>query len=163
MTTWFDVITSPLGPVVLTATDTALTSVQIGAKQPSAPARCDSQALAVARQELEEYFAGERTHFTLTLAPTGTAFQRQVWEALRTVPYGATASYRDIAERIGNPKAVRAVGLANGANPIPIVIPCHRVIGADGSLTGYTGGLDRKRWLLRHEASHALLPLGTGR
>lgn len=163
MTAWWDVVTSPLGPVVLTAIEGALTSVRIGAERPPEPARRDARVLAVARQELDEYFAGERTHFTLALAPAGTAFQRQVWEALRTVPYGATASYRDIAERIGNPKAVRAVGLANGANPIPIVIPCHRVIGADGSLTGYSGGLDRKRWLLRHEASHALLPLGTGR
>lgn len=163
MSTWWDVLASPLGPVVLTATDGALTSVQIGAEQPSEPARRDAHALAVPRQELEEYFAGERTRFTLALNPAGTAFRRQVWEALRAVPYGTTASYRDIAERIGNPKAVRAVGLANGANPIPIVIPCHRVIGADGSLTGYSGGLDRKRWLLRHEASHALLPLGTGR
>ncbi|MBW7935431.1 MAG: methylated-DNA--[protein]-cysteine S-methyltransferase, partial [Gemmatimonadaceae bacterium] len=89
----------------------------------------------------------------LPLAPTGTAFQQRVWKALREVPFGKTASYGDIARRIGNPKGVRAVGLANGRNPISIVVPCHRVIGSDGSLTGYGGGLDRKQWLLRHEGA----------
>lgn len=105
------------------------------------------------RQQLTEYFEGKRQVFTLSLSPTGTVFQRQVLNALQDIPFGRTCSYRDIAERIGRPKAVRAVGAANGRNPIPIVIPCHRVIGADGSLTGFGGGLAAKSWLLRHEGS----------
>ena len=105
------------------------------------------------RQQLTEYFEGKRTVFSLTLSPTGTEFQCQVLEALQEIPFGRTCSYRDIAEQIGRPKAVRAVGAANGRNPIPIVIPCHRVIGADGSLTGFGGGLATKSWLLRHEGS----------
>jgi len=104
-----------------------------------------------ARQQLAEYFAGKRRDFDLTLAPRGTEFQQEVWAALRTIPFGATCCYADIAERIGRPSAMRAVGAANGKNPIAIVVPCHRVIGRDGSLTGYGGGLDRKRWLLEHE------------
>lgn len=107
---------------------------------------------AAIRSALDAYFAGD--HAALHAIPTatgGTAFQRAVWAALREVPIGATASYRDIATRLGDPKAVRAVGMANNANPISIVVPCHRVIGADGSMTGYGGGLERKRWLLAHE------------
>ena len=159
MTRYWDALTSPLGPIVLTGTGIELVSVQIGTDRPTEAASRDPGALRTARTELEEYLAGDRATFTMALAPEGTAFRQQVWRALCTVPYGTTASYRDIADRIGNPKAVRAVGLANGANPIPIVIPCHRIIGADGSLTGYSGGLDRKRWLLAHEAAHAPLPL----
>ncbi|MBO0838982.1 MAG: methylated-DNA--[protein]-cysteine S-methyltransferase, partial [Actinobacteria bacterium] len=102
--------------------------------------------------QLDAYFAGELTEFSLPLAPAGTQFQRQVWAALQQIPYGQTWSYGQLAEKIGNPAAVRAVGLANGRNPIAVVIPCHRVIGADGSLTGYGGGLDRKRFLLDLEA-----------
>ena len=98
-----------------------------------------------------EYFAGERTTFDLDLSPTGTTFQLRVWQQLRTIPYGATCSYADVARAIGADNGFRAVGLANGRNPISIIVPCHRVIGADGSLTGYGGGMDRKRWLLSHE------------
>ena len=104
-----------------------------------------------ARRQLAEYFAGLRRDFDLTLSPSGTVFQREVWAALEAIPFGATCCYSDIAERIGRPRAVRAVGAANGKNPIAIVVPCHRMIGRDGSLTGYGGGLDRKRWLLEHE------------
>ena len=105
--------------------------------------------LVAARTQLGEYFARERRAFDLPLAPTGTAFQTRVWTALLDIPYGETASYGDVARRLGLlPSASRAVGLANGSNPISIVVPCHRVIGADGSLTGYGGGLDRKRYLL---------------
>jgi methylated-DNA-[protein]-cysteine S-methyltransferase len=101
---------------------------------------------------LDAYFAGElRALDEIAVRPAGTGFQRRVWETLRTIPAGTTASYRDLAVRIGSASAVRAVGAANGANPIPIVIPCHRVIGAGGTLVGYGGGLDRKRWLLAHE------------
>jgi methylated-DNA-[protein]-cysteine S-methyltransferase len=101
--------------------------------------------------QLDEYFAGERHDFDLTLAPRGTAFQQSVWSELQRIPYGTTISYRDLAQRIARPKAVRACGTANGANPIPIVIPCHRVIGANGTLVGYGGGLHIKRALLALE------------
>ena len=103
-------------------------------------------------QELEEYFAGQRKSFDIPLAPKGTPFQLEVWRALQQIPYGATATYREIAIQIGRPNAVRAVGAANGANPIPIIIPCHRVIGSNGSLTGFGGGIDVKRALLAHES-----------
>lgn len=104
-----------------------------------------------ARSQLEAYFAGDLLEFDLAIAPEGTPFQQRVWSALRAIPYGETVSYGDVARTIGEPKAVRAVGAANGRNPISIVIPCHRVVGADGTLIGYGGGLERKRWLLAHE------------
>jgi methylated-DNA-[protein]-cysteine S-methyltransferase len=105
------------------------------------------------RNQLEEYFAGERVDFELRLAPAGTPFQQRVWRALREIPYAETATYGQLARRIARPTAYRAVGMANGRNPISIVVPCHRVVGADGRLTGYAGGLDRKRSLLKLEAS----------
>ncbi|MFU2511996.1 methylated-DNA--[protein]-cysteine S-methyltransferase [Pseudoalteromonas sp. ASV78] len=101
--------------------------------------------------QLNDYFAGKRTTFAVTLATQGTAFQQAVWQALSTVPFGQTQSYADIANALSNPKAVRAVGAANGKNPISIIVPCHRIIGANGKLTGYAGGLERKQWLLEHE------------
>jgi methylated-DNA-[protein]-cysteine S-methyltransferase len=104
-----------------------------------------------AREQLLAYFAGERRAFDLPLLPSGTPFQQQVWNALREIPFGATRSYRDIALRIGNPNGVRAVGAANGRNPLPIIVPCHRVIGSDGSMTGFGGGLPVKQFLLVHE------------
>lgn len=108
--------------------------------------------LAKAVKALEEYFAGKRHDFSdLTLAPSGTDFQKRVWQALYKIPFGETRSYGDIARAIDNPKGVRAVGLANGKNPIPIIVPCHRVIGANGTLTGFGGGLPTKKWLLEHE------------
>ena len=113
------------------------------------PSAMTSQACA----QLQEYFAGKRTTFDLPLAASGTTFQQQVWQALLTIPYGKTCSYGDIARAIGNPKGVRAVGLANGKNPLAIVVPCHRVIGADGKLTGYAGGLNRKQQLLALEGA----------
>ena len=114
--------------------------------------------LADAVTQLDEYFAGTRREFELELAPKGTAFQLAVWEALVAIPYGTTASYGDIARRVGRPNAVRAVGQANGRNPIAIVVPCHRVIGSDHSLTGYGGGIERKRYLLSLEGAEALTP-----
>lgn len=105
-----------------------------------------------AKTELEEYFAGVRKSFSVPIKPAGTDFQKKVWAALRDIPYGETASYGEIAKRIGNPKACRAVGMANNRNPIAIIIPCHRVIGAGGALTGYAGGLDKKEFLLKLEA-----------
>jgi methylated-DNA-[protein]-cysteine S-methyltransferase len=110
-----------------------------------------SEPLAFARMQLEEYFAGTRQHFELPLHPLGTPFQLSVWQALAGIPYGATISYGELARRIDNPQAVRAVGAANGRNPLPIVLPCHRVIGGDGSLTGFGGGLPTKRFLLSLE------------
>jgi methylated-DNA-[protein]-cysteine S-methyltransferase len=103
------------------------------------------------RQQLSDYFAGHLTNFDLPLLGYGTPFQQQVWSALQAIPYGTTISYGELAHRIGQPKSSRAVGLANGKNPIAIVVPCHRVISATGKLTGYSGGLERKEWLLRHE------------
>lgn len=106
-----------------------------------------------ALRQLAEYFAGQRRTFTLPLAPVGTPFQQQVWAALGRIPYGTTCSYRDLANSLGNLAAIRAVGTANGANRVPVIIPCHRVVGTDGSLTGFAGGLRLKRWLLEHEGS----------
>jgi methylated-DNA-[protein]-cysteine S-methyltransferase len=107
--------------------------------------------LARAALQLNEYFAGQRTTFDLPLEAMGSVFEHRVWKALRSIPYGTTTSYGDLAKRLGDPSATRAVGSANGKNPIPIIIPCHRVVGANGDLTGFGGGLDRKRWLLEHE------------
>jgi methylated-DNA-[protein]-cysteine S-methyltransferase len=119
----------------------------------------DDALLAEARRQLVAYFAAERTSFDLPLAPTGTAFQLQVWAELVRIPYGETISYGELARRIANPAASRAVGLANGRNPIAVIVPCHRVIGADGSLTGFGGGLDRKRALLGLERGVLPLPV----
>ena len=112
-------------------------------------------AFTQAAEQLQEYFAGQRKHFDLNMCPGGTPFQLSVLAALQAIPYGETRSYLDIAKTIGRPKAVRAVGAANGRNPLPIVIPCHRVIGANGSLTGFGGGLDAKAFLLAHEATYS--------
>jgi methylated-DNA-[protein]-cysteine S-methyltransferase len=114
--------------------------------------------LSHVRRQLTEYFDGTRTTFDLRLDAAGSAFERRVWDLLRAIPYGATTSYGELARRLGDPRATRAVGAANGKNPIPIIVPCHRVVGARGELTGFGGGLDRKRWLLEHEG--ALLTLG---
>jgi methylated-DNA-[protein]-cysteine S-methyltransferase len=120
---------------------------------PEIPAACehDDGAFADVLAQLRAYFAGELRDFDVALELAGTAFQREVWQALREIPYGETISYGELAARVGRPGASRAVGLANGRNPIAIIVPCHRVIGADGSLTGFGGGLARKRWLLEHE------------
>ena len=151
----FSVYASPIGDLVLTGDAQALAGIDLHGRRPPAGAIRDDAAFAAVRAQLDAYFAGALTEFDLPLAARGTAFQRRVWSALRSIPYGATVSYGELARRIGAPTAARAVGLANGANPIPIVVPCHRVIGADGSLTGFGGGLARKRWLLAHEAQHA--------
>ena len=155
-------VDSPIGPLLLTSDATALTGLYMevqgkgGRPVLGSDAREDASAGALpsAVRQLDEYFTGKRRDFNLPLALRGTPFQEQVWQALTEIPYGATWSYGQLAERIGNPRAVRAVGLANGRNPISILVPCHRVIGADGSLTGYGGGLERKRWLLAHEGLH---------
>ncbi len=142
-------ISSPIGPLRVTvADDGAVSRIDFGAGDVS-----DDPRFEPAVTQLAEYFAGERTHFDLPLEPDGgSAFERKVWAELMRIPYGETASYGEIAARIGHPGKARAVGRANGRNPIAIVCPCHRVIGSDGSLTGYGGGLDNKRTLLDLEA-----------
>ena len=143
---------SPCGPLRLDATDNTITG--LGFAPDTTPALAPaSPLLREACRQLDAYFAGRLHCFSLPLAPRGTPFQLQVWQALQQIPWSERCSYGDIATAIGNPNAVRAVGAANGRNPIAIIIPCHRVIGADGRLTGYAGGLERKRWLLNHEAS----------
>ena len=148
---------SPIGELTLTAVSGVLTGVHMNEQRhtPKLPAGCkrDDAGLAHVVAQLEAYFAGSLTDFDLPMEMGGTDFQRRVWASLREIPYGETISYGELARRVGNPKASRAVGLANGRNPLAIVVPCHRVIGADGSLTGYGGGLDRKVWLLEHEAA----------
>jgi methylated-DNA-[protein]-cysteine S-methyltransferase len=148
---------SPVGELLLTGDGYSLDTLRLSdGRRPIGALdghQRDDDAFAEARTQLVEYFDGDRTTFELSLAPTGTPFQLRVWDALRTIPYAATASYGEVAAAIGSPSASRAVGLANGRNPIAIVIPCHRVIGADGTLVGYGGGLDRKRRLLDLEAS----------
>lgn len=147
---------SPVGELLLTTDGTGLSGLYmpVHGTPPARGAdwRRDDAALAEAVKQLAQYFAGTRRTFELPLAPRGTPFQRKVWDALCTIPYGTTISYGELAARIGNRNAARAVGLANGRNPIGIVVPCHRVIGADGSLTGYGGGLDNKSILLDLEA-----------
>jgi methylated-DNA-[protein]-cysteine S-methyltransferase len=160
-TTW-TMIDSPIGPLLVTAQDGAITRIWTSEQrhQPSGadPAWTrDDDAFDVVAGQLDAYFAGERTTFELALEPAGTPFQREVWAALRTIPYGETRSYGELAAQIGRPGASRAVGLANGRNPISIVIPCHRVIGSTGTLTGYGGGLERKQWLLDLERGTAQL------
>jgi methylated-DNA-[protein]-cysteine S-methyltransferase len=147
-------LASPLGKLLLTSDGEGLTGIQFPRHHPSQPPaywKRDPQRFNEACRQLRAYFAGELRDFDLPLAMAGSPFERRVWNALRKVPHGKTVSYGHIAARIGQPKACRAVGLANGKNPIPIVVPCHRVIGADGSLAGYGGGLDTKRWLLELE------------
>lgn len=154
--THWSVIESPVGPLFAAVSDGAVVELGfLGDEEPAPPEGWsrDDEACAVLRLQLEEYFAGTRREFDLPLAPHGTDFQLAVWSALRDIPYGATASYGEIAAAVGRPRAVRAVGGANNANPISIVVPCHRVIGADGSLTGYGGGLAAKERLLALEAS----------
>lgn len=152
----YTMIDSPIGELLLTSNGTAITGLHMeGSEPPSRPGTArqqEDQLLAAARHQVAAYFAGELTAFDLPLALEGTPFQQQVWAALRAIPYGETISYGELARRIGNIKAVRAVGTANGRNPLAVIVPCHRVIGADGSLTGFGGGIGRKKILLAHEA-----------
>jgi methylated-DNA-[protein]-cysteine S-methyltransferase len=150
---------SPIGPLLLAGSRHALKVIGFSRGHKAREAESDWERLDEpfkrVKKQLEEYFEGERRTFDVPLAPDGTDFQRAVWHALTTIPYGATRSYSDIAVHIDHPRAVRAVGAANGANPIPIIIPCHRVIGLDGSLTGFGGGIETKRWLLDLERSRS--------
>lgn len=164
----YDLIESPVGTVFIGASAEGIHRVDfIGterdlgwflgrlaadAEVPLDDVRRDAAACAEAARQLREYFAGDRTTFDLPLAPRGTAFQQRVWMMLREIPAGETRTYGWVATRLGQPSASRAVGAANGQNPLAVVVPCHRVVGANGTLTGYAGGLDRKAWLLDHEA-----------
>ena len=164
-------VASPIGELLLAASEAGLRAVYFPNSRhgPPPPPASDPDALEEtahgpardllerAHRQLTEYFASTRMLFDLPLDAVGSAFQRRVWETLRAIPYGTTLSYSELARRLGDPRATRAVGAANARNPIPIIVPCHRVVGANGDLTGFGGGLDRKRWLLEHEG--ALLPL----
>jgi methylated-DNA-[protein]-cysteine S-methyltransferase len=149
------VVETPIGPLTLVATTSALREVRFpnghevgpgdGADVP------DDPVLAQAARELGEYFAGSRLRFDVSLDPQGSPFQLAAWRGLRAIPYGETVSYGEQARRLGHAGKARAIGAANGSNPLPVIVPCHRVIGSDGSLTGFGGGLERKAWLLHHE------------
>ncbi|MEV7325486.1 methylated-DNA--[protein]-cysteine S-methyltransferase [Streptomyces sp. NPDC093970] len=151
---------SPYGPLTLVAEDGVLCGLYMVDQRHRPPEENfgtrDDGLFAAAEEQLTAYFAGELTEFTLELRLNGTPFQRSVWEQLSLIPYGETRSYGELADALGNPQASRAVGLANGRNPIGIIVPCHRVVGADGSLTGYGGGLPRKRRLLDFERDAGL-------
>jgi methylated-DNA-[protein]-cysteine S-methyltransferase len=155
------VVHTPIDRLIVASDGSAIAGVWMANADPEdvrwADRRGIDPVLAEARAQLTAYFEGRLRAFTVPLAPNGTDFQRRVWAALTEIPFGTTISYAELARRVNNVPAVRAVGAANGRNPIPIIVPCHRVIGSDGSLTGFGGGLDRKRWLLHHENA---LPAG---
>jgi methylated-DNA-[protein]-cysteine S-methyltransferase len=160
--TRYRMIDSPIGPLTLAGDGPVLTNLRMVDQTyapDSADWELDDRAFPDAVEQLDAYFAGELRDFDLRLEMSGTEFQRRVWNALQTIPYGETRSYGEIAEQIGSPNAFRAVGLANGHNPIAVIVPCHRVIGANGSLTGFGGGLERKSALLDLERTSANLTL----
>ncbi len=163
---YYDYFESPLGELLVVGDGQHLTGLYLpshkGAEQPDASWRRDSALFAPVRSELQEYFAGQRRTFDVPLHPAGTPFQQRVWQELVRIPFGTTISYAELARRIGRPTASRAVGHANGQNPISIIVPCHRVIGANGRLTGYAGGLDKKRWLLDFECQDRSLAFADG-
>jgi methylated-DNA-[protein]-cysteine S-methyltransferase len=180
--TFFATLETPIGELVLTAHDAGLSAVYfewpdralaVGWRRDGGRAGAASAALAAAGAQLAAYFDGSLMTFDLVLAAAGTTFQKRVWDALGEIEFGETTSYGQLARRIRAPRAARAVGAANGRNPLPIIVPCHRVIGADGTLTGFGGGMDRKRWLLDHEravlagrglgSSEQLVPIGGDR
>jgi methylated-DNA-[protein]-cysteine S-methyltransferase len=149
---YWDIIESELGPIQVICDEEGILGVEFGSETPKEGLKKSTDLIKKAVLQLNEYLIGERTEFDLPLKPEGTAFQKKVWEALCTIPYGQTRSYKEIAVQIGNEKACRAVGMANNRNPISIIIPCHRVIGADKSLVGYGGGLNIKVKLLNLES-----------
>jgi methylated-DNA-[protein]-cysteine S-methyltransferase len=156
-TTYYATMPSPVGELLMTACDEGLTGVYLpGEGLAPAPAwEHDPARFAECRRQLDEYFDGNRVTFSLPLAPPGTPFQHEVWKKLVEIEYGTTISYTELAQRVGRPNSQRAVGGANGRNPVCIIVPCHRVVGANGSLTGYSAGIDSKRWLLEFERATA--------
>lgn len=147
---FFDHYSTPIGKMEITANDYAVLAIDFVDRVHAVNANAITD---LAKRQMRRYFDGELEEFDMPIKAPGTDFQKRVWRALTTVDYGKTCSYRDIADKINNPKAVRAVGAANGKNPIAIVVPCHRVIGSNGSLTGYASGVERKAWLLNHESN----------
>jgi len=152
-------IDTPVGPILIEGDESGVSLIEIGTSEGSTTGAQPGSSTPVARaaRQLQAYFAGERCDFSVPLSPKGTEFQRRVWHELERIPYGRTISYGELAKRVGNPNASRAVGAANGANPLPIVVPCHRVIGANGTLTGFGAGIDVKAKLLEIEG----VPVGT--
>ena len=144
-------LNTPVGVLLIEGTSEGIASILFTEETATNPENVPEVLKKTVRQ-LKEYFNKERTEFSLQLAPKGTEFQQKVWKELQTIPFGKTTSYQQMANQLGDPKVIRAAASANGKNPISIVIPCHRVIGSDGSLTGYAGGLHRKKWLLAHES-----------
>ena len=153
---WFDEFTTPIGLLRIAVDAIGLRCVMFENNKYDAPNRNewrqDKVVTREAREQLLQYFSGERREFDLKMSLAGTEFQQRTWQTLASIPFGQTWSYADLANRVGSPKAVRAVGAANGRNPLPIVLPCHRVIGSNGTLTGFGGGLPVKKWLLEHES-----------
>jgi methylated-DNA-[protein]-cysteine S-methyltransferase len=151
----YTVVQSPIGPLTLAAADGVLCALYMEDQryrpQETAFGVSDDEVFGATAEQLADYFASRRTEFDISLTLAGTVFQREVWAALREIPFGTTSTYRELAERIGRPTAIRAVGLAVGHNPLSVIVPCHRVVGANGSLTGYAGGLPRKQFLLELE------------
>ena len=160
--TCFTRLDSPVGDLLLTSDGIALTGLYLNDATPPAGAVEDGAPFAEVIAEFDAYFAGELTAFTVPVAPRGTPFQERVWAALMTIPHGTTISYGEQARRLGVPNASRAVGAANGRNPVSIVVPCHRVVGGNGALTGYGGGLERKKWLLDFEAQRSRAAIASG-
>jgi methylated-DNA-[protein]-cysteine S-methyltransferase len=157
------VVATPIGPLTLVATDDALREVRFPNGRPvsdaDGPAAPDHPVLVQAARELDEYFAGTRQDFDVALDPRGSPFQLAAWRGLTTIPFAETVSYGEQARRLGHDGKARAIGAANGSNPLPVIVPCHRVIGSDGSLTGFGGGIETKAWLLHHERVVAGLEL----
>lgn len=160
--TYFTTTASPVGELLLTSDGVALTGLYLNDAAPPSGAVEDAAWFAEVLAELNAYFAGELTAFTVPVAPRGTPFQERVWAALLSIPHGTTISYGEQARRLGVPNASRAVGAANGRNPVSIVVPCHRVIGGNGALTGYGGGIERKKWLLDFEAQRSRAAMASG-
>ena len=144
-------IDTPIGPLLAAADEEGRLCGLWFDRAPQPSWTRDDDAFGVLRDQLDAYFSGDGPAFDLPMSPVGTPWQRAVWDSLVAIPYGTTVSYGEIARRLGRPAAARAVGAANGRNPLSIVVPCHRLVGATGSLTGYAGGIDRKRWLIAHE------------
>ncbi len=146
------IVNTPLGPALITGDENGIRAISVNTAEVDG-SREIPQELEEAAKQLGEYFEGKRQVFSIKLNPQGTSFQKRVWQELLQIPYGRTISYLDLSKKLGDVKAIRAVASANGKNPLWIVVPCHRVIGSDGSLTGYAGGLHRKKWLLNHESA----------
>jgi O-6-methylguanine DNA methyltransferase len=153
---FYQIVTTRFGKLTIVATEQAVTQVLFGSRLLKHAHSGTNKVLMQAAKEIEEYMAWERRFFSVPIAYDGTAFQNKVWTSLRDIPYGVTYSYKEFAESIGDPKASRAVGNANNKNPLPILIPCHRVIGWDGSLVGYAGGIEMKRKLLKLEENYTI-------